>query len=435
MLWTPDSWRQRQALQQPTYPDQTAVDRALAELRQLPPLVTSWEVLQLRAQLAEAADGKRFVLQGGDCAERFADCTPRRIANMLKVLVQMSLVLVVGGGRPVIRIGRFAGQYAKPRSADTETRNGIELPCYRGDIVNSPAFTAESRTPDPQLLLRGYERAALTLNFIRALVKGGFADLHHPEYFDLDWVRDSPHRLDYHRLVETIGESLRFMENVLGVRAGESDRIEFFTSHEALHLGYEEAQTRNVPRRPGYFNLAAHLPWIGLRTNHPDGAHVEFMRGIENPIAIKVDGKTSRETIARWFELLDPNRTPGRLTFIHRLGVKGIGDGLPQLIETVRAEGGRILWICDAMHGNTRTTPSGVKTRHFEDIYSEVEQAFDIHRRMDSHLGGVHIELTGENVTECIGGARARPKRIWLAHTNRKSIRASIMSSRSSWPS
>ena len=406
MLWTPDSWRQRQALQQPAYPDQTAVDRALAELRQLPPLVTSWEVLQLRAQLAEAADGKRFVLQGGDCAERFADCTPRRIANMLKVLVQMSLVLVVGGGRPVIRIGRFAGQYAKPRSADTETRNGIELPCYRGDIVNSPEFTAEARTPDPQLLLRGYERAALTLNFIRALVKGGFADLHHPEYFDLDWVRDSPHRLDYHRMVETIGESLRFMENVLGVRAGESDRIEFFTSHEALHLGYEEAQTRNVPRRPGYFNLAAHLPWIGLRTNHPDGAHVEFMRGIENPIAIKVDGKTSRETIARWFELLDPNRTPGRLTFIHRLGVKGIADGLPQLIETVRAEGGRILWICDAMHGNTRTTPSGVKTRHFEDIYSEVEQAFDIHRRMDSHLGGVHIELTGENVTECIGGAR-----------------------------
>jgi 3-deoxy-7-phosphoheptulonate synthase len=406
MLWTPETWRQRQALQQPIYPDQMAVDRALAELRQLPPLVTSWEVLQLRAQLAEAAEGKRFVLQGGDCAERFADCTPRRIANMLKVLVQMSLVLVVGGGRPVIRIGRFAGQYAKPRSADTETREGVELPCYRGDIVNSPEFTREARTPDPQLLLRGYERSALTLNFIRALVKGGFADLHHPEYFDLDWVRDSPHRLEYHRMVETIGESLRFMENVLGVRAGESDRIEFFTSHEALHLGYEEAQTRTVPRRPGYFNLAAHLPWIGLRTNQPDGAHVEFMRGIENPIAIKVDGKTTQETVARWFELLDPDRTPGRLTFIHRLGVKGIAEGLPRLIETVRAEGGRVLWICDAMHGNTRTTPAGVKTRHFEDIYTEVEQAFDIHRRMGSHLGGVHIELTGENVTECIGGAR-----------------------------
>ncbi len=406
MLWRPNSWRERQALQQPNYPDRAALDRALAELRMLPPLVTSWEVLQLRAQLAEAAEGKRFVLQGGDCAERFIDCTPRRITNLLKVLVQMSLVLVVGGGRPVIRIGRFAGQYAKPRSADTETRDGIELPCYRGDIVNAPEFTAEARTPDPQLLLRGYERAALTLNFIRALVKGGFADLHHPEYFDLDWVRDSPHRADYHRMVETIAESLRFMENVLGVRAGESDRIEFFTSHEALHLGYEEAQTRTVPRRPGYFNLSAHLPWIGLRTNQIDGAHVEFMRGIENPIAIKIGADTTRETMARWFELLDPHRTPGRLTFIHRLGVKKIAEGLPKLIEMARAEGGRVLWICDAMHGNTQTTSTGIKTRHFEDIYSEVEQAFDIHRHAGSHLGGVHIELTGENVTECIGGSR-----------------------------
>jgi 3-deoxy-7-phosphoheptulonate synthase len=406
MLWTPQSWRERQALQQPNYPDPDAAESALAELRQLPPLVTSWEILQLRGQLAEAADGKRFVLQGGDCAERFADCKPRRIANMLKVLVQMSLVLVVGGGRPVTRIGRFAGQYAKPRSADTETRDGLELPCYRGDIINSPEFTAEARTPDPKLLLRAYERSALMLNFIRALVKGGFADLHHPEYFDLDWVRDSPHRADYQRMVDTIGESLRFMENVLGFRAGESDRIDFYTSHEALHLGYEEAQTRTVPRRPGYFNLSAHLPWIGLRTNQPDGAHVEFMRGIENPIAVKVGANTSRESIARWLEALDPQRTPGRLTFIHRLGVKGIAEGLPKLIEMVRAEGGRVLWICDAMHGNTRTTPSGVKTRHFGDIYSEVEQAFDIHRRMDSHLGGVHIELTGENVTECIGGER-----------------------------
>src|SRR5215469_3169492 len=239
MLWTPETWRQRQALQQPKYPDEAAVVRALAELRQLPPLVTSWEVLQLRAQLAEAAEGKRFVLQGGDCAERFVDCTPRRIANMLKVLVQMSLVLVVGGGRPVTRIGRFAGQYAKPRSADTETRGGVELPCYRGDNINSPEFTAEARTPDSQLLLRGYERAALTLNFIRALVKGGFADLHHPEYFDLDWVPHSPWADDYHHMTQTIKEALRFMENVLGVRAGESDRIDFFTAHEALHLGYE----------------------------------------------------------------------------------------------------------------------------------------------------------------------------------------------------
>jgi 3-deoxy-7-phosphoheptulonate synthase len=406
MTWSPDSWRRYPALQQPSYPDAAAAGQALDELRQLPPLVTSWEVLQLRAQLAEAAEGRQFVLQGGDCAERFADCTPRRITNLLKVLVQMSLVLVVGGGRPVIRIGRFAGQYAKPRSADTETRDGLALPSYRGDLINCAEFTAEARTPDPRLLLRGYERAALTLNFIRALVKGGFADLHHPEYFDLDWVADSPHRADYHRMVETIGESLRFMENVLGLRAGESDRIDFFTSHEALHLGYEQAQTRMVPRRPGYFNLSAHLPWIGLRTNDPCGAHVEFMRGIENPIAIKVDASATRETVGRWLDTLDPARTPGRLTFIHRFGVKQIADGLPKLIEHVRAGGGRVVWICDAMHGNTRTTARGVKTRHFEDIYSEVEQAFEIHRRMGSPIGGVHIELTGENVTECVGGAR-----------------------------
>ncbi len=406
MQWSPDSWRQFPALQQPTYPDEAALAASLEDLRQLPPLVTSWEILRLKEQLANAAEGKRFVLQGGDCAERFADCTARRITNMLKVLVQMSLVLVAGGGKPVIRIGRFAGQYAKPRSADSESRGGVELPAYRGDLINGAEFTAEARTPDPRLLLRGYERAALTLNFVRALVKGGFADLHHPEYFDLDWVSESPHASEYRHMVEAITDSLQFMENVLGQRAGESDRIDFFTCHEALHLGYESAQTRTVPRRPGYYNLSTHLPWIGLRTNQPEGAHVEFMRGIENPIAIKIDGSASRETIARWLDTLDPHRTPGRLTLIHRLGVKRVGGELPGLIEHVRAEGGRVVWICDAMHGNTRTMPSGVKTRFFEDIYAEVEQAFDIHRRMGSHLGGVHIELTGENVTECVGGAR-----------------------------
>jgi 3-deoxy-7-phosphoheptulonate synthase len=405
MQWSPDSWRQRPALQQPEYPDCAALTRTLDQLRQLPPLVTSWETLMLREQLAEAAAGKRFVLQGGDCAERFVDCTPRRIANTLKVLLQMSLVLVVGAQKPVIRIGRFAGQYAKPRSTDLETRDGLELPSYRGDIINRPEFTAQARIPDPELLLRGYERAALTLNFVRALVKGGFADLHHPEYFDLDWVQESPFAADYHHMVATIGDALRFMENVLGVRAGESDRIDFFTSHEALHLGYEEAQTRTVPRKTGYFNLTAHFPWVGLRTNDPDGAHIEYMRGIENPIGIKVGAGTTRETIARWFEILDPRRTPGRLTLIHRFGARRIAEGLPKLIEFVRAEGGACLWICDAMHGNTQTTASGIKTRYFEDIYSEVEQAFDVHSAMGQRLGGVHIELTGENVTECIGGA------------------------------
>jgi 3-deoxy-7-phosphoheptulonate synthase len=404
-VWSPESWRSRPILQQPEYADPTALDRVLAELRLLPPLVTSWEVIMLRNQLADAAAGLRFVLQGGDCAERFADCQSPRIANTLKVLLQMSLVLVMGSQQPVIRIGRFAGQYAKPRSANDETRNGVPLPSYRGDLVNRPEFTTEARQPDPQLLLRGYERAALTLNFIRSLVKGGFADLHHPEYFDLDWLGESPQSKEYHRMVETIGEALRFMENVLGVRAGETDRIDFFTAHEALHLGYESAQTRKTPRRSGWFNLSTHFPWVGLRTNDPDGAHIEYLRGIENPVGVKVGPGVTRDMMARWIEALDPGRVPGRLTLIHRFGARKIADELPRLIDFVRAEGGAPVWICDAMHGNTQVTPGGFKTRHFDDIYAEVEQAFDIHQHCGGKLGGVHIELTGENVTECIGGS------------------------------
>ena len=405
MTWSPDSWRQHAALQQPEYSDREALECVLAELRQLPPLVTSWEVLQLREQLADAAAGRRFVLQAGDCAERFAYCRSDRITSTLRVLLQMSLVLVVGAQRPVVRIGRFAGQYAKPRSADTETRNGSTLPSYRGDNINRAEFTEEARTPDPQLLLRGYERAALTLNFIRALVKGGFADLHHPEYFDVEWAAHSPLADEYHRMVESISESLRFMENVLGVRAGETDRIDFFTAHEALHLACEEAQTRSVPRRPGWFNLSAHFPWIGLRTSDPDGAHVEYLSGLENPVGIKVGAGFTKEHVARWMDRLDPRRTPGRLTLIHRFGAGRIASELPRLIDSVRSAGGSVLWVCDPMHGNTRKISSGVKTRYFADIYSEVDQAFDIHRNMSQQLGGVHIELTGEGVTECIGGA------------------------------
>src|SRR5258708_4798823 len=277
-MGSPDSGRQKSALQHPEYAAPAELERVLADLHTLPPLVTSWQILRLRDQLAEAAEGRQFVLQAGDCAERFVDCTAARITNTLKVLLQMSLVLVIGAARPVIRIGRFAGQYAKPRSSNLETRDGVTLPCYRGDNINGTEFTAAARRPDPQRLLRGFERAAMMLNFVRALVKGGFADLHHPEYFDLDWVHHSPHADEYHRMVHTIQDSLRFMENVLGVRAGETDRIDFFTAHEALHLGYEAAQTRRVPRLPGYFNLLTHFPWVGLRTNHPDGAHLEYVR-------------------------------------------------------------------------------------------------------------------------------------------------------------
>jgi 3-deoxy-7-phosphoheptulonate synthase len=406
MDWSPSSWRAKPAVQQPSYPSESALQSVAAELAKLPPLVTSWEIVALKQQLAEAAEGTRFLLQGGDCAERFEDCDAAAITNKLKILLQMSLVLIQGSKKPVIRVGRFAGQYAKPRTEDTETRNGVTLPSYRGDLVNRPEFTEEARRPDPQLLIKGYGRAALTLNFIRALVKGGFADLHHPEYWDLDWVKHAPLAAEYHRMVDGIAESLRFMENVMGAHVGELGWVDFFTSHEGLHLTYEEAQTRRVPHREGCFNLSTHLPWIGMRTTDPDGAHVEYFRGIENPIAVKVGGGMSRDKLLRLLDLLDPANEPGRLTLIHRFGRDKIAGCLPGLINAVRSAGKTVLWVCDPMHGNTQMTSSGVKTRRFEDILGELERAFETHAACGSLLGGVHIELTGENVTECVGGAR-----------------------------
>jgi 3-deoxy-7-phosphoheptulonate synthase len=404
--WSPDSWQRRAALQQPLYPDPEAVDRVVAELSRLPPLVTSWEVESLKSQLASAAAGEQFLLQGGDCAESFLDCTADSITSKLKILLQMSLVLVHGGRRRVIRVGRFAGQYAKPRSQDLEQRSGVSLPSYRGDLINRLPFEPASRTPDPQLMLRGYERAALTLNFIRGLVDGGFADLHHPEYWDLEFVRHSPLAAEYQRMVETIGESLRFMETLAGGRVPEMRRVDFFASHEGLHLLYEQAQTRRVPHRPGWYNLATHFPWIGMRTAQPEGAHVEYFRGIRNPVAVKVGGATSTDSLQGLLEILDPEGEPGRLTLIHRFGVDEVESGLPPLIEAVLAAGRTVLWCCDPMHGNTRVTPGGIKTRDFQDILGELEKAFEIHAEMGTYLGGVHFELTGEDVTECVGGAR-----------------------------
>lgn len=404
--WSPDSWKRFPAMQQPEYPDPEALQRVLDELAALPPLVTSWEIVALKEHFAQASEGRCFVLQGGDCAERFADCNSKRIANQLKVLIQMSLVLVQGTQKPVVRVGRFAGQYAKPRSADFEDINGQRLPAFRGDLVNRPEATPEARTPDPRLLLRGYERAALTLNFIRALVKGGFADLHHPEYWDLDWTRHSPQAEEYHRMLRSITESLKFMENILGASAAGSDRIDFYTSHEALLLPYEQAQTRRVPHRPGWFNLSTHFPWAGIRTASPDGAHIEYLRGIANPVGVKIGPGLSVDEILRIAEKLNPDNEPGRLVFIHRYGAARIAAGLPPVIEAMRREGRRVLWICDPMHGNTRRTQNGYKTRSFDDIESELNQAIDIHPQCGSILGGMHIELTGENVTECTGGAR-----------------------------
>ena len=404
--WTPASWRRQPAAQQPTYPDPEHLERVLRELSLLPPLVTSWEIESLKMQLAAAARGERFLLQGGDCAESFADCTSEAIANKLKILLQMSLILVHSGRRRVIRVGRFAGQYAKPRSDDMETRDGVTLPSYRGELINRAPFTAADRIPNPELLLRAYERAALTLNFIRSLIEGGFADLHHPEYWDLAWVKHSRHAEHYRRQVAAIGDALQFLETVAGPQVREVNRVEYFTSHEGLHLHYEEAQTRQVPRRPGWYNLSTHFPWIGMRTLQPGGAHLEYFRGIANPIAVKVGPAMAPAALIEIARLLDPGREPGRLTLIHRLGHQRIGDHLPPLLDAMRQEGRTVLWVCDPMHGNTEATSNGFKTRRFEHILAELEQAFEIHARLGSHLGGVHIELVGEDVTECIGGAR-----------------------------
>jgi len=403
--WTPTSWQTKPAAQQPVYADQAALNGVLSQLSSLPPLVTSWEVEALKRQVADASLGKRFLLQGGDCAESFADCNSGTIVNKLKILLQMSLVLVHGMKKPVIRVGRFAGQYAKPRSADVETKGDRTLPSYRGDIVNETEFTEASRKPNPQLLLRGYERAALTLNFIRSLADGGFADLHHPENWDLGFVSKSPKAAEYERRVKAIGESLRFMESLAGGRTNEISRVDFYTSHEGLLLYYEQAQTRRVRSLTGWYNLSTHLPWIGDRTRSLDGAHIEYFRGIANPIGVKVGGSMQPDELVGLIEVLNPQDEPGRLTLIHRFGAKKIAQSLPPLLEAARRTGKTVLWICDPMHGNTETTRDGIKTRDFANILSELEQAFDIHAAHGSRLGGVHFELTGENVTECIGGS------------------------------
>ena len=404
--WSPDSWQTKPAAQAVVYPCQEEADQVVHQLSKLPPLVTSWEILGLKAQLAEAARGERFLLQGGDCAETFDTCDSSTIANKVKVLLQMSLVLVQGAQRRIVRVGRFAGQYAKPRSEAFETCNGTTLPSYRGDLINHPEFTPKARTPDPSLMLRGYERAALTINFIRALVVGGFVDPHHLDYWNLDWVKDSSMAEEYRRIARTIGDSLEFTESLAGGHPGGFHWIDFFTSHEGLHLPYEQAQTRQVPRQHGWFNLSTHFPWIGMRTADPDGAHVEYFRGIRNPIGVKVGPDLEPACLQRLIQILNPDNEPGRLTLVHRLGRERIADRLPALIDAARETGSPILWCCDPMHGNTRFTEGGIRTRTFDDILRELDQAFDIHRAHGSRLGGVHVELTGEAVTECVGGAR-----------------------------
>jgi 3-deoxy-7-phosphoheptulonate synthase len=403
--WTPSSWQKKVVTQLPTYPDAEALSSALGRLAKLPPLVTSWEIESLKDQLAEAAEGKAFLLQGGDCSESLEDCDNDSIVRNLKVMMQMSFVLIYGSMRKIVRVGRVAGQYAKPRSNDTETRDGVTLEVYRGDIVNRSGFTESERTPDPNLLLRGYERAALTLNFLRALSAGGFADLHHPENWDLDFASNSPQADKYHEMVESITSSLKFMEAVWGARAMESQSVEIFCSHEGLHLHYEQAQTRRVPRREGWYNMSTHMPWIGYRTRDLQGAHVEYFKGISNPIGIKVGPKFEPDELVSLVKVLNPDSEPGKVTLIHRYGDAEVADKLPRILEAITEAELNVLHTCDPMHGNTFSTNSGVKTRSFDQIASEVRQQFKIHRSQGTYLGGIHLELTGDNVTECIGGA------------------------------
>ena len=405
MDWSPTSWQNRQAAQQPLYRDPARLQAAVAELSRLPPLVTSWEIEELKSRLAQAQRGEAFLLQGGDCAESFEECQSEIIVQKLKILLQMSLVLTAGLKKPVIRVGRMAGQYAKPRSANEEVREGQSLPSFRGDLVNRSAFVAEDREPDPTLMLRGYERAALTLNFVRSLIDGGFADLHHPENWDLDFVGESAMAAEYHKLVKTVSDSLEFFE-LIGGESIETQRVEFYTCHEGLHLPYEQAQTRFLAHRKSWYNLTTHFPWIGMRTADPDSAHVEYFRGIRNPIAIKIGVSAGNEQLQKLIEHLNPDNEPGRLSLITRFGAAQVDEHLPRVIEAVQATGTHVLWICDPMHGNTESTREGFKTRRFDNIVEELKAAFRIHRDAGTILGGVHLELTGENVTECVGGAR-----------------------------
>ncbi|USN99853.1 MAG: 3-deoxy-7-phosphoheptulonate synthase [Phycisphaeraceae bacterium] len=411
--WSPASWKGKLEAQQVRYEDREAVQIAAAKLSSLPPLVTSYEIERLKGEIAQAQRGERFILQGGDCAETLADCRPEVITAKLKILLQMSLVLVHGLKKPVTRIGRFAGQYAKPRSSPTEkgtlAGSEVELPSYFGDLVNRAEFDPEARRPDPHLMVRGYQHAAMTLNFIRALIDGGFADIHHPDHWDLSFMSHaglSPERrAQYEHMRDTLADGLRFMEALGEKNVEELTRVEFFTSHEGLNLLYESSQTRRVPRRTGWYCLTTHLPWIGERTRQVDGAHVEFFRGIENPIGVKIGPKADPEGVLALLGTLNPEREPGKIVLIVRMGAENVGSRLEPILAGVAASGEPVLWSCDPMHGNGITTRHGVKTRSVDAILAELEQSIDIHARVGTHLGGVHFELTGEDVTECIGGA------------------------------
>jgi 3-deoxy-7-phosphoheptulonate synthase len=407
MTWTPTSWRSRPADQIPTWPDADALESVHAELRRLPPLVFAGEARSLKAALARAGRGEAFVLQAGDCAESFGDFSADAIRDKLKIILQMAAVLTYGAGVPVVKIGRIAGQFAKPRSAPSESVDGRELPSFRGHAVNDDAFDESARRADPTRMVKAYHQSAATLNLLRALTKGGFADLTQIHVWNQEFVAQSRQGRRYEAIAREIDRALRFMA-ACGIDLGDDSalhEVDFYTSHEALLLGYEEALTRRDSLTGDYYDCSAHLLWVGERTRAPDGAHVEFLSGIKNPVACKLGPAARPDEVLRLCDRLDPGGEPGRLTFITRMGAERLEAVLPPLVAAVRDAGRTAVWICDPMHGNTFTTASGRKTRRFADIMAEIKSFFSVHQREGTVPGGVHLELTHEAVTECLGGA------------------------------
>jgi 3-deoxy-7-phosphoheptulonate synthase len=407
--WSPDSWRSKPIAQVPDYPDAAKLKAVEDTLRNYPPLVFAGEARRLMEALGRVADGKAFLLQGGDCAESFAEFHPNNIRDTFRVLLQMAIVLTYGAALPVVKVGRMAGQFAKPRSAPTEKQGDIELPAYRGDIVNGIEFTPEARRPDPERLVRAYNQAAATLNLLRAFAQGGFADLHKVHRWTLDFVSDSPQGHRYAELADRLSETLEFME-ACGLTAETTPQIretDFFTSHEALLLWYEQALTRVDSLTGRWYDCSAHMLWIGDRTRDPNSAHVEFLRGVDNPIGLKCGPSLEPDSLLRLIEVLNPKNVPGRLTLIARMGHDRIAERLPVLIRAVQKAGARVVWSCDPMHGNTVKSTTGYKTRPFDRILAEVRGFFAVHQAEGTHAGGIHVEMTGQDVTECIGGAQA----------------------------
>lgn len=398
-----DYWRELPIKQQPNWPDKEAVARASATISTLPPLVFAGEVDVLRDRLAAAASGKAFLLQGGDCAETFAGATADQIRDRVRTLLQMAVVLTYGASMPVVKMGRMAGQFAKPRSSDDETRDGVTLPAYRGDIVNGYDFTPESRTANPERLVQGYHTAASTLNLVRAFTQGGFADLREVHRWNQGFAAN-PANARYEKLAKDIDRAIRFMESA-GADFDSLRGVEFYTGHEGLLMDYERPMTRIDSRTGTPYNTSSHFIWIGERTREIDGAHVDFLSRVRNPIGVKLGPTTSTDDMLRLVDKLDPNREPGRLTFITRMGAGKIRDALPPLLEAIKDSDATPLWVTDPMHGNGFSTPNGYKTRRFDDVVDEVKGFFEAHRQVGTFPGGIHVELTGDDVTECLGGA------------------------------